>query len=358
MSDRAPDVSEAAESLLPRDPSGPATSAPQASTPDVPKERREKKKGAEPAARLIQVTKRFGPTTAVDQLSLRIPMGTVYGLIGPNGAGKTTTFSMLAGYLAPTQGEIQVLGYRPTDAEALRSRIGVLPQDALLPASDKVGEFLLYAARLQDIPAGKAESLAREVLSEVDGRDWWDRRCGTLSHGMAKRVALAQALIGEPEVVLLDEPTAGLDPRVAYEVRQIVSSRKGRCTLIISSHNLQELEQLCDAAAILDHGRVVAEGTMAELTATSEEIRIQLAPGPVPLAAVRELPMVTRVQFDDELRELVIYFERKSADAEAVIGASLTVLLRESARISGVSKGRGLEKRVIEMTRDDRGQAR
>ena len=192
--------------------------------------------------------------------------------------------------------------------------------------------------------------MARDVLAEVDGKDWWDTRCGALSHGMAKRVALAQALIGEPEVILLDEPTAGLDPRVAYEVRQIVSSRKGRCTLIISSHNLQELEQLCDAAAILDRGRVVAEGTMAELTAASEEIRIKLAPGPVPIGAVRELPMVTRAEFDDERRELVVHFERRTADAETVIGASLTVLLQQGARISAVSKGRGLEQRVMEMT--------
>ena len=119
------------------------------------------------------------------------------------------------------------------------------------------------------MPKTQAEQLARDVLAEVDGRDWWNTRCGALSHGMAKRVALAQALLGEPEVVLLDEPTAGLDPRVAYEVREIVRSRKGRCTLIVSSHNLQELEQICDAAAILDRGRVVVDGTMAELTASS-----------------------------------------------------------------------------------------
>jgi ABC-2 type transport system ATP-binding protein len=366
-----PSANESAvDGLLPQDPHAPkaaksaeagsagATKVEGGTAPgdaSKPAKVRKAKKSTESAAHLIQVTKSFGPTIAVNELSLRVPAGSVYGLIGPNGAGKTTTFSMLAGYLAPTRGEIHVLGHSPTDADALRSRIGVLPQDALLPASDKVGEFLVYAARLQDIPANKAEQLAREVLSEVSGRDWWDTRCGALSHGMAKRVALAQALLGDPEVVLLDEPTAGLDPRVAYEVRQIVSSRKGRCTLIVSSHNLQELEQICDAAAILDRGRVVAEGTMAELTATSEEIRIQLAPGPVPLAPVRELPMVKRVEFDDERRELVVYFERRAVDAETVIGATLSVLLPQGARISGVAKGRGLEKRVMEMTAGEDG---
>ncbi len=312
---------------------------------------------AEAAVRLSHVSKSFGPTLAVNDVTLTIPAGSVYGLIGPNGAGKTTTFSMLAGYLRPTRGEIAVLGHAPSDTDALRARLGVLPQDALLPASDRVGELLVHAARLQDVPRAKAEPMAREVLAEVDGKDWWDTRCGALSHGMAKRVALAQALLGEPEVVLLDEPTAGLDPRIAYEVREIVKSRRGRCTLVVSSHNLQELEQICDAAAILDRGKVVAQGTMGELTASSEEVRIKLAPGPEPIAAVRELPIVTRVEHDDERREIVVHYDRKAADAETVIGAVLTVLLQNQARISGVTKGRGLEQRVIEMTAPAAGAA-
>src|SRR6185295_18425452 len=134
-----------------------------------------------------------------------------------------------------------------------------------------------HMAKLQDIPSDRVEAEAREVLAEVDGRDWWGVRCASLSHGMAKRVQLAQALLGDPEVVLLDEPTAGLDPRVAYEVRQLIKSRKGRCTLIVSSHNLQELEEICDAACILDRGRVVASGSMSELTAASEEIHVKIA---------------------------------------------------------------------------------
>jgi ABC-2 type transport system ATP-binding protein len=245
---------------------------------------------------------------------------------------------------------VLMLGHAPTDTDSLRARVGVLPQDALLPAADRVGEFLIHAARLQDVPRDKAESMARDVLAEVDGRDWWDTRCGALSHGMAKRVALAQAILGEPEVVLLDEPTAGLDPRVAYEVREIIKSRRKRCTLIVSSHNLQELEQICDAATILDRGKVVAAGTMSELTASSEEVRVKLAQGAIPLANVRELPMVTRVEFDDARRELVVHFERKTVDAETVIGATLAILLQQGARISGVTKGRGLEQTVMDMT--------
>jgi ABC-2 type transport system ATP-binding protein len=325
--------------------------------------RSRKKSDVEIAIRLNGVSKRFGPKVAVDGVSFKVKAGSVYGLIGPNGAGKTTTFSMLAGFLEPTTGALEVLGYEPTRVDELRSRLGVLPQDAVLPPTDKVGEFLVHMAHLQDIPADRVEPSAREVLAEVSGSDWWNLRCSTLSHGMAKRVQLAQALLGGPEVVLLDEPTAGLDPRVAYEVRQIIKARKGRCTLIVSSHNLQELEEICDAACILDRGKVVAQGSISELTAASGEIHVKLAPSrdpqtgayrsafaAVPLDAIRTVPGVTRVELDDERSELVVYLDRKATDAESVIGHVLWALLNAQVRISGLTKGRGLEQRVMELT--------
>jgi ABC-type multidrug transport system ATPase subunit len=246
--------------------------------------------------------------------------------------------------------------------DALRSRLGVLPQDALLPPHDRVGELLEHMARLQGIAASQARETAKKALGEVEGGDWWNQKCGSLSHGMAKRVALALAFLGSPEVVLLDEPTAGLDPRVAYEMRQLVKAKKGRATIVISSHNLQELEEICDAALILDRGHVVAQGTMAELTAANEEVRILVKPpappadGPyrggadVPVAKVRELAGVRTVDYDPERGELVVSFEREKADAESIIGAVLWVLLQDKMRISGVSKGRGLEQRVMGLT--------
>ncbi len=221
-----------------------------------------------------------------------------------------------------------------------------------------MGQFLVHMAALQDLPADKALASARDRLEEVEGRDWWNQRCGSLSHGMAKRVAFAQAFLGEPEVVLLDEPTAGLDPRVAFQIRQLISAKKGSRTIVISSHNLQELEAICDGAAILDRGRVVAQGTIAELTAANEEVRIQFPPGTrrgtnpgqVPVARLRELPMVTSAELDEERCELVVYFERKTTDAETVIGKALAMLLQNEVRISGVTKGRGLEQRVMDLT--------
>jgi ABC-type multidrug transport system ATPase subunit len=322
---------------------------------------------AEAAIRVKGVTKTFGMKNAVDDLSLVIQAGSVFGLIGPNGAGKTTTFSMMAGYLKPTKGTLEILGFLPDRVDELRGKLGVLPQDALLPASDRVGEFLVDMARLQGIGAAQATQHAKDALQEVDGSTWWGMRCGALSHGMAKRVQLAQALLGDPKVVLLDEPTAGLDPRIAYEVRQIIKGRKGRCTLVVSSHNLSELEEVCDAAAILDRGRLITSGTMAELTAATEEVRFKVPPLPAApaislsptepagkplMALIRELPMVTLADYDDERRELVVHFDRTKpeVDAEMVIGAVLWVMLQAKIRISGVTKGRGLEQRVMDLT--------
>jgi ABC-type multidrug transport system ATPase subunit len=316
------------------------------------------KREADAAIRLRRLTKRFGAKTAVDDVTLTVEVGKVFGLIGPNGAGKTTAFSMMSGYLYPTEGSVEVLGRPPTDVDGLRSRIGVLPQDAILPPTERVGDFLVHLARLQDIPASKALELARSALADVDGKDWWSQRCGSLSHGMAKRVALAQAFLGEPEVVLLDEPTAGLDPRVAWEMRQLIVAKKGRSTIVISSHNLQELEEICDGAAILDRGRVIASGTMSALTAANEEVHVRVGSGTkrgsqtgqVNVAQVRELPKVKAAEFDDERLELVIHFERKETDAETVIAHVLWLLLNNQVRISGVTKGRGLEQRVMDLT--------
>ncbi|RYE82071.1 MAG: ABC transporter ATP-binding protein, partial [Myxococcales bacterium] len=302
---------------------------------------------ATPAAiELRQVSKQFGDKRAVDGVSLRIPAGSVSGLIGPNGAGKTTTFSMMAGYLEPTHGEVFVLDHRAGATEALKGKLGVLPQDALLPPTEKVGDFLVYLARLQGLD--QAEKAVREVLAEVEGSDWWSTPCRALSHGMAKRVGIAQAFLGSPPVVLLDEPTAGLDPKVAHQIRQIIKARRGRCTLVVSSHNLHELEEICDHASILDRGQLVVSGTMAELTASAEEVRVTLARGPVPEDAVRAIAGVTTVAFEPGRRELVVTFDRAAADAEEMIARVLTVLLAQQARISGVSKGRGLEQRVME----------
>ncbi len=172
---------------------------------------------------------------------------------------------------------------------------------------------------------------------------------------MAKRVQLAQALLGEPAVILLDEPTAGLDPRAAHEVREIVARRKGECTLVISSHNLQELESLCDGAAILDRGQLVAHGSMGELTGASREVIFQLAPkkgektiATVDAERVKALSGVKRCEQD--ARRLIVSFDPSVCDAEDVIQSVTELLFSGGVRLSGVGKGQGLEKRVMDLT--------
>jgi ABC-2 type transport system ATP-binding protein len=299
-----------------------------------------------PALVLEDVTKRYGATEAVSHLSLSVEEGQCYALIGPNGAGKTTTFSLLCGYLHPTAGRVRVLGVDPAVPGALKRRVGVLPQDAQLPTGWRTGALLTYWARLSGLPEPERE--AREALARVDLLGAWDTETYALSHGMAKRASMAQALMGEPPVVLLDEPTAGLDPRTAAHVRDLIQGMRGRRTVLVSSHNLGELEALCDAAAVLDRGRLAQAGTMAELTGAAVEFRVELARGEVPLAELAAVPGV-REAFVAPPGVLVVRHAPREPPAEEVISAVLALLLQRGVRILSVTRGQRLETRVLQL---------
>jgi ABC-2 type transport system ATP-binding protein len=302
------------------------------------------------AVELVDVVKRFGPKTAVDRLSLRIPRGSCYGLIGPNGAGKTTTFSLMCGFLAPTSGTLSVLGASPSASGALKGHVGVLPQDALLPPWERVGRLLTDWAALSWLPNPEQE--ARTALQRVGLAEAWDVKCNALSHGMTRRVAIAQAIMGAPPVILLDEPTGGLDPRVAAEARALIRSLKGEHTLVISSHNLQELEELCDAAAILDRGVLVREGTMAELTGQGEEFTLQLVPtAPIPEEALRAVAGCASVGRSADGRvQIRLQGGPGAPQPEQVITACLRTVIDAGGQVSEVHRGRKLEQRVLELT--------
>ena len=299
-----------------------------------------------PAIELTRVTKRFGPTVAVKAVSLSIPQGQVYGLIGPNGAGKTTTFSMMCGFLHPTEGTLSVMGVQPSKPGALKGKLGALPQDALLPPGWEVGDLLKYWARLSGL--SQPERQAREVLERVGLSEAWHTATDALSHGMAKRTAMAQALMGKPPLVLLDEPTAGLDPRVAGQVRQLIREMKGQQTVVVSSHNLQELEELCDAAAILDRGSVVKEGAMSELTGQGAEFRVQLARGDVLPPELTQLPGVTSAKLESP-GVLLVRFDGQAHKPEEVISRTVGHLLQTGVLILGVHRGQRLEERVLQI---------
>jgi ABC-type multidrug transport system ATPase subunit len=302
---------------------------------------------SEPAIELVGATRRFGPKVAVDGVSLRIESGQVYGLIGPNGAGTSTTFSMRCGYLRPRAGQVRVMGVTPSAEGALKGKLGVLPQDAVLPGGWKVGPLLMYWARLSGLDAPERE--ARESLEKVGLLEAWGVETHALSHGMGKRVALAQALMGSPPLVLLDEPTAGMDPRIAHQVRQVILDMRGQRTVVVSSHNLQELEQLCDAAAILDRGRLVQAGSLADLTRQGAEFRVQVARGTILVPELEALPGVTAARLEGE-HVLYVRFDGQAHQPEEVISRVVGHLLQTGVLILGVSRGQRLEERVLQLT--------
>jgi ABC-type multidrug transport system ATPase subunit len=295
------------------------------------------------------LVKHYRQVTALDGLDLAVPGGAVFGLVGPNGAGKTTTFSILCGFVRPDAGEATVLGTPVREVFRLKGRLSALPQDALLPPHDPVLESLVFFGKLLGWDRQKAKAEARRALELTGMSEWAKARGGALSHGMAKRVGLAQAFLGEPELVLLDEPTAGLDPVAAAQVRDLIRSLKGRSTVVISSHNLHEVEELCDAAAIISRGRVVQAGSMATITAANAQVRFVLGREP-PLDRLKALPTVADAEWDPERRLLVARFPDGRFEAEQVIADVLRLLLAEDVPVSGVAKGRRLEERVLEIT--------
>ena len=208
------------------------------------------------------LAKRYGALAALDGISACVPRGRVIGLLGHNGAGKSTLIKLILGLIAPSGGRLEVLGQSPWRAHALRRRIGCLPENATFYASLSGRELLDYLARLKQAPRGQVTAL----LERVGLAHAADRRIGTYSKGMRQRLGLAQALLGSPELVLLDEPTTGLDPQASRELYRIVGELRadGR-SVLLSSHLLAELEPHIDGALILRQGRLLAAGSLDAL---------------------------------------------------------------------------------------------
>ena len=215
-----------------------------------------------PAISTRRLTKRYGEVVAVDQLDLEVAAGSVFGLIGPNGAGKTTTFAIFASLLSPSSGQVRVLGIDPQrDPYALRPRLGYVPDVLGLYDNTRVEEYLRFFASAYDLPRKRWTAEIDRVLelAELGGR----RRSmvHTLSRGMKQRLSLGRALLHDPDLLILDEPASGLDPRARVQLRQLLDRlrRQGK-TIVISSHILAELEDLCDSVAIMQRGQLLAQG--------------------------------------------------------------------------------------------------
>lgn len=293
------------------------------------------------------VVKRYtrrGPN-ALDGVSFRFPRGCIAGLVGPNGAGKTTAFSVVSGYLRPDSGEVDILGGGPFDPYRLKGRLGVLPQDAELSDRHTPRELLGHLALLQGLGWAEAKRESDRVLDVVQLGDRRDHRIATLSHGMRRRVAVASALVGSPELVLLDEPTAGLDPVQAHSLREALASLRGIQTLVVSSHNLDELERLCDWVVMLRAGKCTREGTVSEVTGQEQLVTWVLGPGEVPLERIlRRLP-----DHRLELRDALLAHEVPAgADLDAASLVVMEELAAARVAVREMRRGVSLERRFID----------
>jgi ABC-2 type transport system ATP-binding protein len=281
--------------------------------------------------------KEYGRLLALDGLTFSTEAGTVLGVLGPNGAGKTTAIRMLTTVLPPTGGTFSVAGIPSSRAAGIRSRIGVLPEGAGYPERQTGEEYLRYHARLFGRSPAEARNSATRLLDEVGlaqrGRDL----IGRYSRGMRQRLGVARALINDPDVIFLDEPTLGLDPagqRQILSLIRTVSHERG-ATVLLSTHLLDEVEEVCGRVLILDHGQVVAEGTVAEVArraAAPRSARLRVAPDQVDqtIAALSRTSGIGAVQQSPGLPgSLVIQFSTAGSEEP-------TQALRELAR-AGVS---------------------
>jgi ABC-2 type transport system ATP-binding protein len=258
------------------------------------------------------LTKHYGPVTAVEDVSFRVERGEIFGFLGPNGAGKTTTMRILTGYMPPTEGKAVVAGFdvleQPLEA---KRRTGYLPETPPLYPDMTVAEYLGFVAKIKGVPSAERKDRIKAVMERTRVVDMANRQCGKLSKGYKQRVGLAQALIHNPDVLILDEPTAGLDPKQIIETRQLIKELAGDHTIILSTHILPEVAQTCQRVGIINKGKIVAVDTPDNLTTRlrgNETMYVQVdAAGADASAAISRVAGVIRVAEADRRDGIVGY---------------------------------------------------
>lgn len=297
------------------------------------------------------LSKHFGPVRALDDIELQIDPGKPTGLVGPNGAGKTTLFSVLCGFLNPTSGEVRIAGHPPL-AKALHGQIAILPQDAALAPAVPIVKQLAFMAELQGFGRRAAATEAARVIELVNLYEATNSPPEALSHGMKKRAAIAQAFIGTPDLVLLDEPTAGLDPNTAAPIRELIRTTAHERKFVISSHNLSDIEDLCADVVILKKGKVSRHSAIDTLVARASALTITLE-NAAPESAeglCAAIGGVTNVEVLGQDRTRIrVHFD---AENETDVHVGLLQSLKSAGiNFKEMSRGESLESRVREITR-------
>ncbi len=304
------------------------------------------------------LTKQYGPFTAVDNISFSVQRGEILGFLGPNGAGKTTTMRVLTGYMPPTEGKAVVAGYdvleQPIEA---KRRTGYLPETPPLYPDMTVSEYLTFCARIKGVPRGDRKARVISAMERTRVADMAQRHCGKLSKGYKQRVGLAQALLHNPDVLILDEPTAGLDPKQIIETRRLIKELAGDHTIILSTHILPEVSQTCQRVVIINKGRVVAIDTPDNLTAKlrgSEAMYVEIdAPGNSPGPVLSKLDGVTQVN-ETATRAGHIAFEVQSAQGRDVRRDIAAAIVREGWGLLELRPMRmSLEEIFLSLTTED-----
>jgi ABC-2 type transport system ATP-binding protein len=236
-----------------------------------------KKKGETLLIEVRDLVKRYGGNTAVDHLSFKVEKGQIYGFLGPNGAGKSTTMNIITGYLGLTEGEVIINGHNVLEEpEAAKRSIGYLPEQPPLYNDMTAREYLEFAAELKGLPKEAREDSVLKAVELTGIESVADRLIKNLSKGYRQRVGLAQALLGFPEILILDEPTVGLDPKQILEIRELIRSLAKEHTIILSSHILSEVQEVCDHVLIIHHGKLIASGTPKELEQQMKSMSTEL----------------------------------------------------------------------------------
>jgi len=286
------------------------------------------------------LSKTFGPITAVDDVSFSVAKGEVLGFLGPNGAGKSTTMKMITGFLPPSSGTAKVAGFdvRQKPLEVKR-RVGYLPEGAPMWPDMTPAAFLDFIARVRGLSGADADSKIETAIRKTQISDVLHQPIETLSKGFKRRLGLAQALLHDPEVLILDEPTDGLDPNQKYEVRELIRGMAGSKAIVISTHILEEVEAVCSRAIIIAHGRIVADETPAGLAARSPRHNgVLLATHSADKAktALATLPGVAGVKAESDGRLFV-----QAKGGESIVAQVSTALREQSIDVDEITVEHG-----------------
>lgn len=308
------------------------------------------------------LSKSFGRIQALKNVSFDVPSHSIFGLLGPNGAGKTTLFSIVADFLKADAGTVEVLGIDTRTISRLRGRLSILPQDAQFQRNVPILEQLVFFRLLAGQTKQQAQQEVLHTLDMVGLQSYAKRRVGSLSHGMLKRLGIAQAFLGQPEVILLDEPTEGLDPAGARQIRDLIKQLQQRATLMVSSHNLAEIQELCDHVAILDQGKLVLAGSVDEITRADREYNLCLS-RPLQNSELECLSSIEGVRNIKTLSHpgathgkgpaeylVTLDLSGDDIDQDAVIAAILRGILDMGVVPRKLAEGHSLESHFLEVT--------